>query len=160
MTDPGGTGSREAMTRPVERVVRTTTARSELMRNVRQSGTDNELIVRRALHALGARFRVNVRRLPGSPDIANQKRRIAIFVHGCFWHHHADCARGRIPKRNSEFWSEKLQRNVARDSRKIRQLHELGFRVLVLWECQLSDVDRLRERLGGFWFGDGIGSLD
>lgn len=120
------------------------------MRRVRRSGTKPEQVVRAALTSIGARYRLNVRALPGSPDIANKSRSKAIFVHGCFWHYHDRCARGRIPRRNREFWREKLIRNRERDEAKLQALRELGFDVLVVWECDLTEV--LPERLEEFWF--------
>ncbi len=128
--------------------------RSALMKRVRRSGTDLEMLVRRALTAVGARYRLNVKSLPGSPDIANQKLKKAIFVNGCFWHHHEDCGRGIIPKQNRLFWREKLERNVERDRRKIIQLNELGFEVLTLWECELKNSQALKQRLSEFWCVD------
>jgi DNA mismatch endonuclease (patch repair protein) len=125
--------------------------RSALMKRVRQVGTTPELAVRKALFDIGARYRVNVDSLPGRPDIANQSRRKAIFVHGCFWHSHSGCARGTIPKSNSAFWADKLRRNVERDTRKMLALHELGFQVCCIWECELSDTSALRRRLREFW---------
>ena len=124
------------------------------MKRVRQRDTPPERMVRQLLTEGGAKYRLNVGGLPGSPDVANKKRKKAIFVHGCFWHYHADCARGRIPTRNSTFWEEKLYGNRERDVRKIRGLEEKGYDVLVVWECQLTDPDSLRERLMNFWFDE------
>jgi DNA mismatch endonuclease, patch repair protein len=90
------------------------------------------------LRSAGFCFRRNVRSLPGSPDFANKSRRLAVFVNGCFWHHHKGCPRATIPKRNRSFWIEKLATNRKRDARKIRQLRAMGYRVLLLWECQLE----------------------
>lgn len=132
----------------------TTPERSALMKRVRRQGTDLEAKVRQVLTKIGARYRLNVKGLPGSPDIANRSRRKAIFIHGCFWHHHQACGRGRIPARNREFWSDKLRRNVERDERKTRNLNELGYEVLTLWECELKDAERLTNRLREFWFGN------
>jgi DNA mismatch endonuclease (patch repair protein) len=131
--------------------LKTDPKRSALMRRVRQRDTEPELAVRRILTSLGARYRVNVRDLPGSPDVANKSRRRALFVHGCFWHSHQFCSRGQVPKRNREFWSEKLGANRARDTRKVRELSEYGFDVLVVWECELEDEPILRDRLEKFW---------
>jgi DNA mismatch endonuclease (patch repair protein) len=124
------------------------------MKRVRQRGTDLEEVVRRALTRIGARYRLNVKGLPGSPDIANCTRKKAIFVHGCFWHHHEACGRGRIPTRNKEFWQDKLRRNVERDRRKIDALQQQGYDVLTLWECELkASTAALQHRLSEFWFG-------
>lgn len=130
--------------------VRTTSRRSRLMKHVRQKDTPLEARVRRALFAHGGRYRVNVKGLPGSPDIANKGRRKAVFVHGCFWHHHKRCARGRVPKRNREFWAEKLAANEARDARKVEDLESLGYDVLIVWECEVDD-ENLGSRLKEFW---------
>lgn len=126
--------------------------RSELMRRVRQRDTDPELTVRRVLSELGARYRVNVSSLPGSPDIVNQRQRVAILVHGCFWHRHEGCRLATTPKTNAEFWTSKFSANRERDGRKLGELENLGLRVLVVWQCETSDVERLRERLRTFWW--------
>lgn len=117
------------------------------MKRVRQSGTPAELVVAEACRSLGLSYRLNVRSLPGSPDLANKTRRWAIFVNGCYWHHHTGCTRGTVPKRNREFWTEKFQGNRRRDAAKIRQLRASGFRVLLVWECEVADEARLRARL-------------
>jgi DNA mismatch endonuclease, patch repair protein len=126
------------------------------MKRVRRSGTTPELIVRRLLTALGARYRLNPRTLPGRPDLANQRRRKAVFVHGCFWHAHEACGRGRIPKANRGFWADKLEQNVERDARKIDQLRAVGFDVLVVWECELKDQNGVSDRLRRFWFDNDV----
>lgn len=125
--------------------------RSALMRKVRQRDTDAEQRVRRLLASLGARYRINVGGLPGRPDVANRSRRKAVFVHGCFWHFHEACPRGRIPKRNRTFWKSKLHANRARDRLKTGELEQMGFDVLVVWECELDDTDRLKMKLERFW---------
>ncbi|WP_312166616.1 DNA mismatch endonuclease Vsr [Phenylobacterium sp.] len=123
--------------------------RSAVMRRVKGKDTAPELKVRRALTALGARYRLNRRDLPGSPDIVMPGRRLAIFVHGCFWHGH-DCARGaRTPKANREYWTAKVARNVARDQRTAAELTAAGWRVETIWECDLKDGAALTERLRG-----------
>jgi DNA mismatch endonuclease, patch repair protein len=121
--------------------------RSAVMRRVKGRDTAPELKVRRALTALGARYRLNRRDLPGSPDIVMPGRRVAIFVHGCFWHGH-DCARGsRVPKANREYWTAKVARNVARDQRTAQALAEQGWQVETIWECDLKHAAALNERL-------------
>lgn len=122
------------------------------MKKVRQADTGPEQAVRSLLWDFGARYRVNVSDLPGSPDIANKSRHKAVFVHGCFWHFHEDCPRGIIPQRNRNFWEEKLHRNKERDRRKENALRAAGFDVLVVWECELDDPTELRDRLETFWF--------
>lgn len=121
------------------------------MKKVRQKGTDLEQRVSRLLFATGARYRLNVSDLPGRPDIASKSRRKAIFVNGCYWHHHTVCARGQVPSTNPEFWREKFKANRRRDQRKVQDLKDLGFDVLVVWECELQDEDLLQSRLVSFW---------
>lgn len=117
----------------------TSRKRSELMKRVRREGTTPEVILRKELHRSGFRFRLNVRRLPGSPDIVLARYRTAIFVHGCFWHGH-ECRAGQLPKTNREYWSEKIRENRERDQRKSSQLEEAGFRVVVVWTCELPEA--------------------
>jgi DNA mismatch endonuclease (patch repair protein) len=114
---------------------------------IRQRDTSAEQVVRRLVHGLKHRFRVQTRDLPGSPDLANRSRRWAIFVHGCFWHQHAGCSRATVPKRNRDFWVAKFAANRARDARVESELHARGYRVVVAWECETLDPDRLRARL-------------
>jgi DNA mismatch endonuclease (patch repair protein) len=121
--------------------------RSAVMRRVKGRNTAPELKVRRALTALGARYRLHRADLPGKPDIVMPGRRLAIFVHGCFWHGH-DCARGaRVPKDNRDYWVGKVARNRARDARNREALAALGWRVETIWECDLKDAAGLRVRL-------------
>jgi DNA mismatch endonuclease, patch repair protein len=121
-------------------------ARSDLMRRVRQHGTEAEEAVASVLRKFGLRFRRNVRVLPGSPDFANQTRRWAVFVHGCFWHRHQGCVRTTTPTRNREFWLDKFEKNVIRDRRKARLLRRMGYRVVTVWECEVANEARLRRR--------------
>lgn len=100
-----------------------------------------------ACRELGLSFRRNVRNLPGSPDLANQSKGWAIFVNGCFWHRHTGCKRATIPKRNHDFWTDKFIANRRRDAQKIRQLRGAGFRVVLVWECEIDDVQQLGRRL-------------
>lgn len=111
--------------------------RSEMMRRIRSEGTSPELTVRRYLHALGYRYRLHAKDLPGSPDIVFRSRRLAIFVHGCYWHRHPDCRLAYTPKSRTEFWEDKFRANVRRDRRTAAQLEELGWRILVVWECDV-----------------------
>ncbi|ODT58591.1 MAG: very short patch repair endonuclease [Phenylobacterium sp. SCN 69-14] len=128
--------------------------RSAVMRRVKGRDTSPELKVRRALTALGARYRLNRKDLPGSPDIVMAGRRLAIFVHGCFWHGH-DCARGsRVPKANREYWTAKVAGNVARDARAAADLAAAGWRVETIWECDLKDAAALTARLQGLLAND------
>jgi DNA mismatch endonuclease (patch repair protein) len=117
------------------------------MARVRQRGTSAELTVAHVLRTLRAGYRMNVRSLAGSPDFANKKRKWAIFVQGCYWHHHTACPRATIPRTNRSFWRDKFSANRRRDARAVRTLRREGFRVVLVWECQVADADRLQERL-------------
>lgn len=112
--------------------------RSEIMSRVRSRNTKPELFVRSLLHAMGYRFRLHRKDLPGSPDIVLPKYRTAVFVHGCFWHQHLGCRKATFPKNNSEFWEAKLKRNRERDLEAQRKLEESGWNVLTLWECEVK----------------------
>jgi DNA mismatch endonuclease (patch repair protein) len=121
--------------------------RSAVMRRVKSRDTTPEMTVRRALTGLGARYRLHRKDLPGRPDIVMPGRRLALFVHGCFWHGH-DCARGsRVPKANRDYWTAKVARNRARDVTAREALEADGWRVETLWECDLKDAEALRARL-------------
>lgn len=115
--------------------------RSKTMSRIRSCDTKPELLVRRYLFAHGFRYRVNVKTLPGKPDIALRKYRTVIFINGCFWHGHA-CLKGRMPKTNSEFWEKKISRNRERDEEVRIKLRQLGWRTMVIWECQLAPKQR------------------
>jgi DNA mismatch endonuclease (patch repair protein) len=110
--------------------------RSKIMRGVKQAHTQPELLVRRALHAGGYRFRLHRKDLPGRPDIVLPKYRLAIFVHGCFWHQHAGCKDGRLPASNEAYWTPKLRRNTERDKEKAAALEAAGWHVATVWECE------------------------
>ena len=121
--------------------------RSAVMRRVKGKDTTPELAVRRALTRLGARYRLHRKDLPGKPDIVLPGRRLALFIHGCFWHGH-DCARGaRVPKQNRDYWIGKVDRNRTRDVKSREALAALGWRVETIWECDLKDVTVLETRL-------------
>jgi len=121
--------------------------RSAVMARVKSQGTTPEKTLRRLLTRLGARYRLHRKDLPGSPDVVMPGRRLAFFVHGCFWHGH-DCARGsRVPKANRDYWLAKVARNKARDARAEAALAEAGWRVETIWECHMKDEAALIERL-------------
>ena len=121
--------------------------RSAVMRQVKGKDTTPELKVRKALTALGARYRLHRKDLPGSPDVVLPGRKLALFVHGCFWHGH-DCARGaRVPKANRDYWIAKVARNRARDMKTREALTTAGWRVETIWECDLKDAAALMARL-------------
>lgn len=125
--------------------------RSQIMGRIRSKNTKPEVVTRAAVQALGLRFRNHVDNLPGKPDLANKTRKWAIFVHGCFWHSHPGCRLASSPKSNTGYWSEKLARNRARDAEKIALLESQGFRVLVVWECDVRDGARLQRALDSFF---------
>lgn len=120
------------------------------MAQVRQSGTSAESEVRKMLQEYSYDFETNVTELPGSPDLANRKEIWAIFVHGCFWHAHKGCKHATIPKRNREFWMKKFSDNKKRDLKKIRSLKQLGYSILVIWECELKNKERLKKKILSF----------
>ncbi|MEM8986197.1 MAG: DNA mismatch endonuclease Vsr [Pseudomonadota bacterium] len=124
--------------------------RSAVMRAVKAKDTKPELKLRKALHALGFRYRLHRKDLPSKPDLVFPGRRAVIFVHGCFWHGH-DCKRGaRIPKQNRAYWEAKIARNKARDERNINALTDIGWRVLTVWECQLKDIKKAADAAAAF----------
>ena len=123
--------------------------RSERMSRIRNADTKPELIVRHLVFRMGYRYRLHVRSLPGIPDLVFASRRKVIFVHGCFWHQHL-CGLYRMPKTRRGFWDPKLARNVTRDTRVRRELRRLGWRTLVIWECQLRRQMVLRKRVQRF----------
>lgn len=122
------------------------------MATIRGKHTRPEIAVRRLLHAMGYRYRLHRRALPGCPDILLPRHRAAVLVHGCFWHQHSDqlCPLRKVPQSRLDYWGPKLARNVARDACNEEALAALGWRVLVVWECQTRDTDALRERLANF----------
>lgn len=124
--------------------------RSRVMARVKGKDTKPELKVRRLAHALGYRFRLQRKDLPGTPDLTFPGRRKVIFVHGCFWHGH-DCARGaRKPKQNAAYWTAKIARNRVRDAEAVKALEAQGWSVLTVWECEMKDADALAQRLTAF----------
>jgi DNA mismatch endonuclease (patch repair protein) len=126
-------------------------ARSANMAKVKGKNTGPELLVRKALHAMGYRFRLHRRDLPGRPDIVLPRLRTVVFVHGCYWHRHADCNRASMPATRRDFWQAKFDRTVERDYTQGKRLAEAGWNVLVVWECetrnQMNLAASLREKL-------------
>ena len=120
------------------------------MGRIRGSDTKPEWAVRRLLHKLGYRFRLQWKAAPGRPDIAFPGRRKIIFVHGCFWHQHDGCRHARIPATRSEFWAAKFARNKVRDARDLARAEAEGWQALVIWECEIADDAALRDRLIDF----------
>ena len=119
--------------------------RSERMSRIRSKNTSPEVALRRELHAMGFRFRLHRKDLPGKPDIVLPRYRTAVFVHGCFWHRHDGCKVATTPKSNTGFWQEKFDRNVARDARSEDLLKDQGWKVIVVWECELSSRRKVVE---------------
>ena len=119
--------------------------RSENMSRIRGKDTQPELTVRSAFWQAGLRYRLHDKQLPGNPDLVFRGQRTAVFVHGCFWHCHEGCGNFRIPKTRTEWWAEKLARNKNRDSKVCKQLSEMGWDVIVVWECEAADPRRLAE---------------
>lgn len=124
--------------------------RSEVMAAVKGRNTGPERQVRRLVHAMGFRFRLHRRDLPGSPDLVFPRFRKVVFVHGCFWHRHADCRRATLPTSNQETWKRKFERNVERDAENIRSLNAYGWTVLVIWECELRNPEKVATRIRTF----------
>lgn len=121
--------------------------RSWLMSRVGSNDTGPEMRVRKVAHAMGLRFRLHRKDLPGHPDIVFPRWRIAIFVHGCFWHRHPGCKKATTPKSNIEFWTRKFEANVARDIRTQRELEDLGWKVAVIWECGTKSPSEIHRQL-------------
>ena len=121
--------------------------RSAMMARIGQRNTVPEVTVRRSLHRLGYRFRLHRRDLPGTPDIVLPRHRVAVLVHGCFWHRHPNCRFAYTPKTRLEFWSRKFEQNVERDKRTELALQDRGWAVVTIWECETADGGRLESRL-------------
>jgi DNA mismatch endonuclease (patch repair protein) len=124
--------------------------RSRIMSHIKGKNTKPELIVRSLLHNMGYRYRLHRKDLPGKPDIVLPKYRKIIFIHGCFWHGHRDCSREKRPSSNQSFWNEKLDKNLRRDRQHLVTLKEAGWDVLVIWTCEVKQLDRLKEILQDF----------
>lgn len=118
----------------------TSAERSARMSRIGGRNTSPEIALRKALHRLGLRFRLHTRALPGKPDLVFPKYKAIVFVHGCFWHRHAGCKIATTPKSNTEFWIEKFNKNVLRDAKVSQSLFDMGWRIFVAWECELSSA--------------------
>lgn len=123
--------------------------RGEIMRAVKASETSPEILVRKHLFSMGFRYRKNCASLPGKPDIVLPKHRTIIFVNGCFWHGHLNCDASSLPKSNIDYWKEKISKNRKRDVRNRRELRNLGWRVFVVWECNITEkkLQKLAEQI-------------
>lgn len=127
--------------------------RSRMMAGIRGTNTQPEVRLRSALHGLGFRFRLHGAGLPGRPDIVFPGRRAVVLVHGCFWHRHANCRFATTPATRPEFWAEKFRSNVERDERTVAALRKLGWRVRIVWECDIrGDVERVAAKVAA-WLG-------
>lgn len=123
------------------------------MSRISGKNTKPELAVRSLLHSMGYRFRLHRNDLPGKPDITFSKHKKIIFVHGCFWHGHIDCPRAKRPTTNKKFWREKLDKNIERDKITVNKLKQFGWDVLTVWTCEVSDTDKLINKLFSFLEG-------
>lgn len=121
--------------------------RSAFMARIRSVDTQPEWAVRRLLHGMGYRYRLHYTKLPGRPDLAFPARRKVIFVHGCFWHRHSRCEFSRVPKTRTAYWLAKFERNRARDRQTLAKIRALSWSSLVIWECEVSDLARIKSRL-------------
>ena len=124
--------------------------RSKNMAAIRSKNTQPELAVRRITHSLGYRYRLHVRELPGTPDLVFPRHRKVIFVHGCFWHRHSSCKYASTPKTRVEFWDKKFRANLERDRFVKSALRKLGWKVLIVWQCELKQTETLVKRLSRF----------
>jgi len=119
--------------------------RSWNMSRIKSSNTKPEIVVRSLLHNMGYRFRLHRKDLPGKPDIALPMYNSVIFVHGCFWHRHKECKNTTSPKTKKTFWREKFKANVIRDKKVQEELKSMGWKILIIWECELPDLDRVKK---------------
>ncbi len=124
--------------------------RSWNMSRIRSKNTKPEIRIRSLLHHMGYRFRLHQKNLPGKPDIVLPKFQTVIFVHGCFWHRHPSCKYAYTPKSRIEFWQKKFNENIDRDCKVQKELEDIGWRILVVWECELKDMETLANKLDNF----------
>ncbi|MHB8137988.1 MAG: very short patch repair endonuclease [Smithellaceae bacterium] len=117
--------------------------RSKRMSLIRGKGSAPEMKLRCLVHKMGFRYRLHIKELPGKPDLVFPSRHAVIFMHGCFWHRHEKCKLSRLPKSKLGFWKTKLEENIKRDVRNQRQLISLGWRILIVWECEITDTERV-----------------
>jgi DNA mismatch endonuclease (patch repair protein) len=124
--------------------------RSWLMSRIKGKNTTPELIVRKLVYGMGYRYRLHLKYLQGRPDLTFLRRKKVIFVNGCFWHGHPNCRYGRLPKTRLEYWQEKIEKNKRRDTKSIHALQADGWQVLTVWQCELRNLEQLREKLQNF----------
>lgn len=128
----------------------TAKVRSRIMAQVKSKDTRPEMTVRRLLHGLGYRYRLHRTDLPGRPDLTFPSRRKVVFVNGCFWHNHANCAKVRVPSSNRTYWLAKLERNSNRDKRNLSLLERDGWTPMTIWECELHDLETVAKKVTAF----------
>lgn len=124
--------------------------RSRMMAGIKGKNTKSELVVRKLVYGMGFRYRLHRKDLPGSPDLVFSRLKKLIFVHGCFWHRHPGCRLAYTPKSNTQFWLDKLESNMRRDKLALTALDALGWEVLIVWECEVSDLAGLTRKMGLF----------
>ena len=124
--------------------------RSWNMSKIGSKNTKPEILFRKAIHKKGYRYRLYDKKLPGKPDIVLRKYKVVVFINGCFWHSHKNCKRGNHPKTHNEYWDAKLEHNVLRDRKNCELLTKLGWNVLVIWECEMSDIEKVILRFENF----------
>jgi DNA mismatch endonuclease (patch repair protein) len=120
------------------------------MSRIRGKNTNPEMTIRRLIHSLGYRYRLHYKKLPGKPDLAFPSRKKVIFVHGCFWHGHEGCTKGKLPKSNLGFWEPKIAKNKKRDEEKHGEIQVLGWQVLTIWQCELKDLKKIENKITEF----------
>lgn len=120
------------------------------MARVHSRNTEPEMMVRRLVHSMGYRYRLHAKDLPGKPDLVFRSREKVVFIHGCFWHRHSECALARLPKSRQDFWLPKLDANRQRDARNECALRNAGWGVLTIWECELGDMTKIKTIIRGF----------
>ena len=123
--------------------------RSEIMRNVKCKNTTPEMTVRRLIYAMGYRYRLHQKNLPGTPDLVFKGRKKVIFIHGCFWHGH-HCKKGKLPKTNIVYWENKIKKNIERDKTNYDKLKKLNWEILVIWACEIRNIDNLTIKIDYF----------
>ena len=123
--------------------------RSRTMAAIRGKDTRPEKFIRKLLHSSAYRYSLHKKALPGTPDIFLKRFNTAIFIHGCFWHRHKNCKYAKTPKSSKRMWNAKFKANIERDKRKVRELHKLGFRTIIIWECEMNDknLKKLKTKL-------------
>ena len=125
--------------------------RSWNMSRIRSGNTKPEIVVRSLLHKLGYRFRLHRKDLPGKPDIVLPRYNSVVFVHGCFWHRHNGCKKATVPKTKNIFWREKFKGNIERDIKVQEELQSMGWKILIIWECETSDIGLVTKIIGNFF---------